>query len=321
MSEAAAEGSASAAGTGRRMLVIWNPNAGSKAGLPTNSVGQDELRRVLEEANLDAELFESPSAEAAAERATAAADSGIDVVVAAGGDGTAHTIARCLLGRETALGLLPMGSAMNLARALGIPRELEGAATVLREGQVRSIDVGVVRDRTFFEIVSIGLTAEAFEQAQALDRQHRWRAILDLIRITARFRRTRVELELDDGRLRTRALALAIANGPHTGYGLTLAPDALIDDGRLDVVIFEGDSPFGLIRHMARVAGGREPLTPVRHLRSSRVRITTRRSLAVRADSRDAGLTPVEVTLRAAALHVVAPDVPEPPRPGSTLID
>jgi YegS/Rv2252/BmrU family lipid kinase len=289
------------------MLVIWNPKAGNKAGLPTNLADGDALKKVLDAADLDAELFESPSADAAVERATAAADAGIDVVVAAGGDGTAHAIARCLLGRETALGLMPMGSAMNLARALGIPRELDGAAAVLRDGQVRAIDVGAIGDGTFFEIVSVGLTAEAFEQAQAIDRKHRWGAILDLIRIAARYRRTRVELELDDGPIRTRALAVAIANGPHTGYGLTLAPDALIDDGRLDIVLFEGDSPFGLIGHMVRVAGGRESESRTRHLRSSKVTVTTRRPLTVRADATDAGTTPVEVSLRAGALRVVAP--------------
>jgi YegS/Rv2252/BmrU family lipid kinase len=298
------------------MLVIWNPRAGSKAGLPTNLAGGDELRRALEAAHLDAELYESPSADAAVARATAAADAGVDVVVAAGGDGTAHAIARCLLGRQTALGLLPMGSAMNLARALGIPRELDKAAAVLRDGVVRAIDVGVVRDRTFFEIVSVGLTAEAFEQAQAIDREHRWRAVLELLRIAARFRRTRVELELDDGPVRTRALALAIANGPHTGFGLTLAPDALIDDGRLDIVLFEGDSPWGLIGHMLRVVGGRESASRIRHLRSSGVRVVTRRPLAVRADATDAGLTPVEVSIRAGALRVVAPPRTTPDHPG-----
>jgi len=293
----------------RHVLVIWNPTAGSKAGLPTNTRDGDDLRAALAELRRDVEvdLYESPSAEATLERARRAVDDGVEIVAAAGGDGTAYAVARCLIGTETALGLLPMGSAMNLVRTLDIPRELPAAAAVLRDGPIREIDVGLVRDQPFFEIVSIGLSADAFERAQAVDRRHDWGAVLDLLRLALRYRRSRMELELDDGTLRTRALAVAIANGPYTGMGLTLAPDARVDDGRLDVVVFEGLSPLGLLGHMIRVAGGRESPSRFRHLTTGRAMVRSRHPLAVRADAADAGSTPVEVAIRAGALRVVTP--------------
>lgn len=299
----------------RRTLVIWNPQAGHKAGLPTNASDGHALRAALAEQGLAAEVFESPSAAAAVARATRAADDGVDVVAAAGGDGTAYAIAGTLLGRDTALGLLPTGSAMNLARALGIPRELGPAAAILRDGPISTIDVGAIRDRPFFEIVSIGLSAEALGRAQAVDRRRHWGAILEVVRLALRHRRTRMELELDEGSLRTRAPAVAVANAPYTGLGLTLAPAARLDDGLLDVVVFEGVSPLGLLGHMVRVAGGRRPPSRFRYLRTARVSITSRRPLAVRADALDAGLTPVEITIRPAVLHVVVP-----PPSGATTI-
>ena len=70
---------------------------------------------------------------------------GIDVVVAAGGDGTADLVAEQLLETDTALAILPLGSVMNLARALGIPRDLEAAAEIIRDGKIRRIDVGEAR--------------------------------------------------------------------------------------------------------------------------------------------------------------------------------
>jgi diacylglycerol kinase (ATP) len=304
----------------RRVLVIWNPQAGQKAGLPTNRNERESLESALGKQNLRAEIIESSSAEEGARLARQAADDGIEVVAAAGGDGTAHVVARELLGRDTALGLLPMGSAMNLARALGVPRELDQAAAVLASGRVRRIDVGMLGDRPFFEIVSIGLSAEAFARAQALDRLHRWGAIVDFIRLARGYRRTRIEIEVDDGRLRTRGLAVAIANGPHTGYAVTLAPDAEIDDGRLEVVVFEGLSAWGLVRHMVSVAGGRPPTERFRRLRTRRAIVRAHRPLAVRADASDAGVTPVDIRIAPGALRVVAP-VTAPGRGGVTAPD
>lgn len=288
-------------------MVIWNPGAGRKAGLPTNQATREDLLELMRRHGLGDELHETPDARGGTDRAADAAQSGYDVVVAAGGDGTAHAVAEGLLETRTALGILPLGSAMNMARVLGIPRDLEAAAAILADGARASIDVGTIGGRTFHEIVSIGLGAEVFAHAQAVDRRRRWGAIAGLARLASTYRRTRIELRVDDQVVRTRALALVVANGPHTGLGLTLAPEASVQDGQLDVVVFEGLSPAGLLIHMVRAVGGRRPASPFRTLRGRRVRVSTARRLAARADDADAGFTPVELSVRAAALHVVVP--------------
>jgi len=108
--------------TQRRILVVFNPNAGRKAGLPTNTNDEADLRRALAERHLDAEVFVSSDEAGAVERVRAAVADGYDVVAAAGGDGTVRSVAFELLGTSTALGILPAGTAMNVARSLGIPR-------------------------------------------------------------------------------------------------------------------------------------------------------------------------------------------------------
>lgn len=291
-----------------RLMVVWNPGAGRKAGLPTNQASRDDVLALMHRHGLGDELFETPDAQAGTERAGAAARSGYDAVVAAGGDGTAHSVAEGLLGTRTALGILPLGSAMNLARALGIPRDLEAAAAIVGGGARVAIDVGTIGGRTFHEIVSIGLGAEVFAHAQAVDRRRRWGAIAGLVRLAATYRRTRIELRVDEQIVRTRALALVVANGPHTGLGLTLAPEASVRDGQLDIVIFEGLSPAGLLLHMVRAVGGRRPPSPFRVLRGRRVRVSTARPLAARADDADVGPTPVELSVRPAALQVIVPE-------------
>jgi diacylglycerol kinase (ATP) len=291
-------------------LVIWNPEAGKKAGVPTNAASEDDLRRALREHGVEAELFRSTSSRAAEERVDAAIRDGNDSIIAAGGDGTAQLVAVRLLGaggdRSAALGILPMGSAMNLARSLGIPRDLGEAAAVIAQGNVRTIDVGDLGGRPFFEQVSVGLSAEAFGHAQEVD-HGRWLTAFRFLRVAMRYRRTRIRLTLDGHEHETRALAVAIANGPYTGMGLTLAPDAKLDDGKLDVVVFEGLSPWAMVRHMFATAFGRRTKSRFRTYRAAKVRVDAHRPLAVRCDADDGGNTPIEVSVRAKALRVLAP--------------
>jgi len=309
--------------TSARILVVWNPNAGEKAGIETNANHGDDLRRALAAHGLDDELFESPSEAATARRVEEAVQAGYELVVAAGGDGTVRSVASHLLGSETALGILPLGSAMNLARTLEIPRELDAAAAVIEAGHVRAIDVAEIDGRLFLEQVKVGLSAEAFARAQEIDKR-RWGAAIGLLALLLRRRRTRIDLDVDGERSHTHALALTIANTPYTGMGIELAPDARPDDGLLDVVIYEGLSPLGLARYMAATFGGRgEAPARFRTLRARHVRVESRRRLAVRYDAEDGGETPIEVRIRSGALRVVAPasahaeassGTPAPPR-------
>ena len=115
-------------------LIVWNPRAGEKAGIETNPNRGADLRRVIASHDLGGELFESDSEAATAARVDAAVRAGVDVVVAAGGDGTVRSVASRLLDSDTALGILPLGSAMNLARSLDIPRELDAAAALIAAG-------------------------------------------------------------------------------------------------------------------------------------------------------------------------------------------
>jgi diacylglycerol kinase (ATP) len=290
----------------RRVLVIWNPEAGSKAGVPTNGTSEEELRDVMARHGLGDELYESPSEAAAAERLDTAVAHGYDAIIAAGGDGTVRSLAFRLLDRAVPLGILPLGSAMNLARTLGIPRDLDTAARIAATAKARAIDVAVADGRPYLEVASIGATAEIFEQAQHVDKGH-FHAIFTTIWNGLRQRPARVEITIDDRRIRTRPLALAIANAPYTGLGLTLAPDARIDDGRLTVVIYAGISAPALAMHLLATVGGRRPESRMRTYTGRQVRVTSGRPLAIRLDSDDGGTTPAEFTIRPGALRVLAP--------------
>ncbi len=298
---------------GRRVLVLWNRRAGRKAGIPTNGTDEATLRRVMREHRLGDELFTTDDEAAASRRVAQAVADGYRLVVAAGGDGTAGLIARHVMDTPTALALLPLGSAMNIARSLGIPRELEAAAEVAATGRVRAVDVGSVGGRAFFEIGSIGLSASLFEQAQRIDRGQ-YSSVLGLLDVLRRFRPVRVRLELDGRPASMHALMIAVANAPYTGLGLTLAPQARLDDGLFDVTVFRGFSRWELIRHLGGIVAGRRRYSPkVATFRASRVRVDARRRLPVRVDADDLGTTPVTFEVRRAALRVVVPEPGDAP--------
>jgi diacylglycerol kinase (ATP) len=127
--------------TDRRIVVIWNPSAGLPTAIRPGGSAAD-LSEILGRHGVKAEVHEpADEAEARAIVRQAVGD-GVDIVVAAGGDGTVHLVAEDLLDTDTALGILPLGRVMNIARALGIERDIDVAADVLRHGEIRTIDTG-----------------------------------------------------------------------------------------------------------------------------------------------------------------------------------
>lgn len=291
----------------RRIRVLFNANSGSKGGLSTNDTSEAEVRAVMAAAGLGDELIVTDSEEDAIRLTREAADAGYDVVAAAGGDGTVGTVARELLGRETALGVLPLGSVMNIARMLEIPRELDAAARAIATGQVRAIDVGLAKGKIFYEGGSVGLNAAVFREAQLVDAGH-YPALFAALWTLIRYRPPRMIIHLDERVLTTRALAVTISNGPYTGLGFNVAPNARLDDGMFDVSVFSRFSRTELIRHFRAIAFGRRQFSPkVRSYRSARVQIEGVHPLPCRADAEDLGTTPITYQIKPGALKVIAP--------------
>jgi diacylglycerol kinase family enzyme len=100
-------------------------------------------------------------------------------------------------------------------------------------------------------------------------------------------------------------LSLAIANGPYTGRGMLIAPEARLDDGLLDVVVFRGFGPWRLGLHLLGILFGRRSDPRIRTYRARHIRVDSHRRLPVRADSRDLGVTPVELRVAPAAAQAV----------------
>ena len=236
-------------------------------------------------------------------------------MIAAGGDGTVEEVAEGLIGTDVQLGILPLGSVMNIARMLGIPRELEAAAEVIKDRRVARIDIGRAatsgKSAYFIEAAGIGIDAACFAYFNQIDGGN-WRSLRPLITFMWRYRPRRLTLRIDGQVYRFRAMMVTIANGPYVGAALTVAPDAKLDDHRFDVEVFTRFGKFELLRHLLSIAWGRRSYNPkVQHFQARTVEVFPDTPMMVHADSNPLATTPARFEVLPAALAVVVGGVPD----------
>src|SRR5690606_35381567 len=160
-------------------------------------------------------------------------------VVVAGGDGTVNSALEVVLLARKPLGILPLGTANDLARTLGIPTDLEAAAQLIVAGRTKRIDVGVVNGRYFLNAAGIGFSTALSNELPGWAKRHLGPLAypLALVRRWRRHRPFSVVLRGEGAPARRRVIQVTVANGRFYGGGMTAEQDARIDDGQLDVVM------------------------------------------------------------------------------------
>lgn len=252
-----------------------------------------------------------------------AVQAGASLVVAAGGDGTTRAVAGVLAGSGVPMGLLPMGTGNLLARNLGVPlNDAEAAVRVIVSGDTRGIDVvrarimrpdGSVADEPSVVLLGMGFDAEVVgETADTLKRTIGWGAYVaaGLRRLMGGGRRHPVRLWLDDEPPRiTRVRSVMVATAGTLTGGVTLLPEAKLDDGLADVVTVTPKGLAGWIRIIWwAVRGARDSNPLVQRHQVRRVRIDARWPMPAQVDGDPVGeAIRIDVTVEPAALHVRAP--------------
>lgn len=251
--------------------------------------------------------------------AAAAVESGAELVVACGGDGTVNAVAQALAGTRAVLGVVPLGTGNLLAAGLGIPSALDEAIRVLIDGADRRVDVAAVDDRVFVGMAGLGLDAAMIADAsERLKARLGWPAYVPSILRHLRDRGVRVTLRLDGRRVRHgRVKALLIGNIGALHGGIDLMPQAEPDDGVLDVVVLEPRSGLaGWLAVLARLLLRRDG-EPISRYRARRVEARTRHPVQFELDGdlyRAATVLSVQVKPGALRVRAAAP----PARPGAS---
>jgi YegS/Rv2252/BmrU family lipid kinase len=235
----------------------------------------------------------------------------VDLVIIGGGDGTLNAAVDALVEAALPLGILPLGTANDLARTLEIPTSLIEAGRVIAAGRTHRIDLGRVNDKHFFNVASIGLSVEVARQLDGAVKR-RWGVLgypLTLWRALGRHRSFRAEISCDGVRARVRTMQISIGNGRYYGGGMTIAADAAIDDGMLDVLSLAPQGLLELILNLPALRWGRhERAQQVRHWRCRELEIRTIRSLPVNTDGEVTTRTPAKVVVVPKALSVHVPE-------------
>lgn len=291
-----------------KTLVLANPAAGGRRGRLLPQV-LDYLRSLG--AKFDVLSTDSPTE--LEEAARQAAVEGVECVIAAGGDGTAHHAIQGLVGSEAALGLLPLGNGNDLARSLAIPADPLLACHVLVRGSTRQIDLARVRGpvNAYYACVgSVGFDAAVNRMAN--ERRAFFRGpmlyLASAIRVLLRFEPIRLELSSDGGNFSGEAMLAVVANSASYGGGLRIAPEARLDDGRLDVLIVEGMSKFELLDTLPQLLRGTHTRKPaIRSWRASRVELRTPAGWDFFCDGEYLAQLPLTIEIAPLSVSVVAP--------------
>ena len=238
-----------------------------------------------------------------------------DLIVVCGGDGSLNTVAPALLKADRPLGIVPTGTANDLARTLDIPSGIEAAAAIVATGQERKIDLGTANDRPFFNVASIGMSVElAHELTPDLKRRFGWLGYaVAALRVLLRAKPFRCIIEVDGERMHALSLQVAVGNGRYYGGGNIVAWDAAIDDGTLHAYSLEFVRSWKIALMLAAFRRGQHGArSDVRALKGTRIKVTTRRRRSVNADGEIVTKTPVVFGVLPKALTVIVPSDPVP---------
>lgn len=290
----------------RRALLLINPNARQGGDF------DQELATRLEAEGIEivADRGEEESVSAAIVRHR----DDVDLVIIGGGDGTLNQAIAGLMETRLPLGILPLGTANDLARTLEIPFDPAAACATVATGRITEIDVGDANGKYFFNVASLGLSVDITRKLNP-EQKKKWGVLAYLYTafvVTFRTRRFRAEIRTATETVAVRTVQIAVGNGRHYGGGMVVNEHAAIDDGMLDMYSVEVDRWWKVfLLTPAIMRGALETTTWVRTFRGEAFEITTHRPRPVNTDGELATATPVKFKVWPRAIRVIVPAKPE----------
>lgn len=237
----------------------------------------------------------------------------VDLVIIGGGDGTLNAAVDALVDTQLPLGILPLGTANDLARTLGIPNSLPEACKIIAQGEQRRIDLGCVNDKYFFNVASMGLSVKITERLTK-EVKRRWGIfayIATAIQVIWEARPFSVEIRFNGESIRTHTVQIAVGNGRYYGGGMAVVHDATIDDQRLDLYSLEIEHWWQIIPLLPAMRQGRHiDSHRVRALHGQEFEVYTHKPRLINTDGEITAYTPAKFSVIPKAVAVlVSPSV------------
>ncbi len=297
-----------------RICAIINPASGRGAGASSLAA----IKQAIETSSsgdgarieLTSPLTSGPWRSTAYALARRAADDGFDRIIAVGGDGTLHEVANGIIGSETTLGLVPMGTGNDFARTVGISGNVEACLDHALNAEPVWIDCGKAGDRCFLNVAGCGFDAVV---AERINRGFRFLKgtsayIAAVLRTLADYKAAPLRIVTESETHTVDAMLCAIGNARFYGGGMKIAPYADLTDGMFDLTVIEKIGKIGFLKAFPSVFKGAHVSNPKYFgLRCRRVRIESDRELPVLVDGELLGTTPVEFEAIPNALKFALP--------------
>ena len=236
--------------------------------------------------------------------------SNIDLVIVGGGDGTLNAMVDVLVETQLPLGIIPLGTANDLARTLGIPNSIAEACRIIAEGNLKYIDLGWVNNKYFFNVASLGLSVKITQKLnKGLKRRlgilaYAWTAL----QVLSKTRPFTAMIGIDGQNIKVKTLQIAIGNGRYYGGGMPIAHDAQIDDQRLDLYSLEIEHWWQIFPLLWTLPRGQQGLLSwVRTLKGKEIQIQTRKPHSINTDGEITSTTPAMFRVIPAVLGVYIP--------------
>lgn len=224
----------------KKIWFIINPVSGGYS----KKIVAAMINEFFGESKYDLRICETAYAGHGAVLATMASENNVDTVVAIGGDGTINEVARSLVHTDTSLGIVPCGSGNGLARHLRIPLDFSEAMRLIKNGNVVSLDYGLVNNRPFFCTCGMGYDAAVSYKFSSSTKRGLKSYIENTLVGLAKYKPEAYTVVDKKGRMTYKAFCIALANASQYGNNAYIAPEASMTDGLMDVTVIE---PFPLI--------------------------------------------------------------------------
>lgn len=290
-----------------RVLVIVNPLAGSGKALRL----LPKIKRWLSEFSHDFLYEITKSPDEMRSKIRSASSKGIEAILLSGGDGTVHQALPAIAETGLPLGFLPSGRGNDFARNMGLPVDLKRNCSFLSKPSFRNVDLPSLNQKTpFVAIAYVGFDSEVNRLAN--NHQGYWGGtlgyIICVLKALKNFKPFEVEITIDDCSWKERVMMISVANAPFYGGGMKIAPQAMMDDGKLDICIVKEIPKLELLRQFPKVFKGTHISHPkIMMVKGKKIKISSEEDRELFADGEYAGKLPVECTIGHRTIRVLAP--------------
>ena len=293
----------------KKARVIYNPTAGKEAVKRELPI----ILETLEIAGFEASAHATTCEGDATEAAKSAVERRFDLVIAAGGDGTINEVIQGLAEQSyrPKLGVIPVGTTNDFARALHIPRDIKKAVQIIAAGRSMLLDIGKVNEQYFINIAGGGqLTELTYDVPIKLKTMLGQLAYyIRGIEMLPSLRPTHAKIEYDDGVIEEDIMLFLLSNSNSVGGFEKLAPDAKLNDGYFDLLILKKVNLAEFI-HIASLAlrGAHLNNDNIIYVKSKHVKVTPTEKMQLNIDGEYGGLLPGEFINLKQHIEFLVPD-------------